>query len=164
MAQTFREILSGDEDPGVRRIQLVLATIAAGLVIADVLAAFVFPWWRHRMVADFWPLDTSRIAPKIVATLVQAVIGMIFIAVFWPPLRRSISRLLEEGGHRANAELHRKLAEVHARLDDVMTHHGEVHSKLDHIIRHHPDVPDYDARASSSDDVARADARGDSTQ
>ncbi|HEV2426683.1 MAG TPA: hypothetical protein VGS61_00515 [Acidimicrobiales bacterium] len=162
MAQTFRQMLTGDEDPGVRRIQLVLATIAAGLVVVDVLAAFIFPWWRHRMVADFWPLDTSRIAPKIIATLVQAVIGMIFIAVFWPPLRRSISRLLEEGGHRANAELHRKLAEVHARLDDVMTHHGEVHSKLDHIIRHHPDVPDYNAGASARDEGAGTGGRGSS--
>ena len=96
-----------------RTTQVVLAAICLTLVVADVVAAFVFPWWRARMLADFWPLDSSRIGPKIVGTCVQGVFAIIFVAVFWPPLRRRIATLLEEGGHRANRDLHRKLSEAH---------------------------------------------------
>jgi hypothetical protein len=126
-----------------RRTQIILATICVALIVLDVVAAMVFPWWRARMSADFWPIDSSRIAPKIVGTFVQAVIGMIFIAVFWPPLRRRIASLLEESSHRATSELHHKLAEAHERIDHMLSHHVELHEKLDHIIRHHPDIPAY---------------------
>lgn len=102
------------------------------------------------MSADFWPLDSSRIAPKIVGTFVQAVIGMIFVAVFWPPLRRRIASLVEESSHNANRELHHKLAEAHERIDHMLSHHVELHEKLDHIIRHHPDIPEFGARAEQA--------------
>jgi hypothetical protein len=126
-----------------RKTQIILAAICVGLIVIDVIAAFVFPWWRARMSADFWPIDSSRIAPKIVGTFVQAVIGVIFIAVFWPPLRRGIASLVEESGHRANRELHQRLTEAHERIDHMLTHHVELHEKLDHIIRHHPDIPEF---------------------
>ncbi|MGH9021018.1 MAG: hypothetical protein ACRDV0_08390 [Acidimicrobiales bacterium] len=148
--KSIQEMAAMEGDPGRRRAQLALAGVAVALVVADVVAAFIFPWWRARMVADFWPLDTSRIAPKIIATLVQAVIAIIFVAVFWPPLRRRISALLEESGHRANEDMHRRLAEVHERMNHLMSHHGDLHAKLDHIIRHHPDVPDFDPRGVHS--------------
>jgi hypothetical protein len=126
-----------------RKTQVILASICVALIVLDVVAAMIFPWWRARMSADFWPIDSSRIAPKIVGTFVQAVIGMIFIAVFWPPLRRRIASLLEESGHKANSELHHKLAEAHERIDHMLSHHVELHEKLDHIIRHHPDIPTF---------------------
>ena len=127
-----------------RKTQVILAAICVGLIAVDIIAAIVFPWWRARMTADFWPIDSSRIAPKIVGTFVQAVIGMIFIAVFWPPLRRRIASLFEESSHRANSELHHKLAEAHERIDHLLSHHVDLHEKLDHIIRHHPDIPEFE--------------------
>ena len=126
-----------------RTTQVILAAICLALVVADVVAAIIFPWWRARMVADFWPLDSSRIGPKIVGTCVQGVFAIIFVAVFWPPLRRRIATLLEEGGHRANRDLHRKLSEAHERMDLIIEHHAMLHEKLDHIIKHHPDIPTY---------------------
>jgi hypothetical protein len=133
-----------------RKTQVILASICVGLIVIDVVAAFVFPWWRARMSADFWPIDSSRIAPKIVGTFVQAVIGVIFIAVFWPPLRRRIASLLEESSHRANRELHHKLSEAHERIDSMLSHHVELHEKLDHIIRHHPDIPEFSDKAEQT--------------
>jgi hypothetical protein len=127
-----------------RRTQVILASVCLGLIVLDVVAAIIFPWWRARMSADFWPIDSSRIAPKIVGTFVQAVIGVIFIAVFWPPLRKRITSLFEEGSHRANRELHQKLAEAHERIDHMLNHHVDLHEKLDHIIRHHPDIPAFE--------------------
>lgn len=138
-----------------RKTQVILAGVCVALIVLDVVAAFIFPWWRARMSADFWPIDSSRIAPKIVGTFVQAVIGVIFIAVFWPPLRRRITSLFEESSHRANRELHHKLAEAHERIDHMLTHHVELHEKLDHIIRHHPDIPTFDERpAPTPDDLS----------
>lgn len=130
-----------------RKTQVILAAICVGLIVIDVVAAIVFPWWRTRMGADFWPIDASRIAPKIVGTFVQAVIGVIFIAVFWPPLRRRIASLLEESSRKANSELHHKLVEAHERIDHMLSRHVELHEKLDHIIRHHPDIPEFGERA-----------------
>ena len=52
--------------------------------------------------------------------------------------------MLEEGGHRANRDLHRKLSEAHERMDQIIEHHAQLHEKLDHIIKHHPDIPTYD--------------------
>lgn len=131
-----------------RKTQIILAAICVALIVLDVVAAIIFPWWRARMSADFWPIDSSRIAPKMVGTLVQAILGMIFIAIFWPPLRRRIAALLEESSHRANSELHHKLAEAHERIDHMLNHHIELHEKLDHIIRHHPDIPTFDEAAT----------------
>ncbi len=160
--RSLRDMAARAEEPGTRKVQLVLASVAAGLVALDVLATLVFPWWRHRMITDFWPVDSSRIGEKIVGTLVQGVIGMIVVAVLWPPLRRRITRLLEASGHRAaaelhraNADLHRRLGEVHGRLDEVMSHHVELHAKLDHIIRHHPDVPEFPRPDSEPPDDRR---------
>jgi hypothetical protein len=133
-----------------RKTQVILASVCVGLIVIDIVAAFVFPWWRARMSADFWPIDSSRIAPKIVGTFVQAVIGVIFIAVFWPPLRRRIASLLEESSHQANRELHHKLAEAHERIDSMLRHHVELHEKLDHIIRHHPDIPEFVDKAEQT--------------
>jgi hypothetical protein len=127
-----------------RKTQIILAAICVGLIVIDAAAAIIFPWWRARMSADFWPIDASRIAPKIVGTFVQAVIAMIFIAIFWPPLRKRIASLVEESGHRANSELHHKLSEAHERIDHMLRHHVELHEKLDHIIRHHPDIPEFE--------------------
>jgi hypothetical protein len=138
-----------------RKTQVILATICLGLIVIVVVAAFVFPWWRARMSADFWPIDSSRIAPKIVGTFVQAVIGVIFIAVFWPPLRKRIASLVEESGHRANSELHHKLAEAHERIDHLLSHHVDLHEKLDHIIKHHPDIPEFGDNAAAPPEASR---------
>lgn len=139
---------------------MVVAAVCAGLVVADVIASLVFPWWRARMIADFWPIDDSRIGPKLVGTIVQAVFGVIFVAIFWPPLRRRIATLFEDGGRRANRELHEKLAEMHERMEHLMSHHADLHAKVDHLIRHHPDVPDFEGRDSPTAHLNMGSAEG----
>lgn len=133
-----------------RKTQIILAGVCAALVVLDVVAALVFAWWRARMIADFWPIDDSRIGPKLVGTLVQAVLGVIVVAIFWPPLRRRITSLFEDGGRRANREMHEKLAEMHERMEHLMNHHADLHAKMDHIISHHPDVPEFRASIGST--------------
>ena len=44
-----------------RKTQIILAAICVALIVLDVVAAIIFPWWRARMSADFWPIDSSRI-------------------------------------------------------------------------------------------------------
>lgn len=141
-----------------RRTQVMMALVCAVLIIIDVAAAFIFPWWRSRMIADFWPLDDSRIGPKLVGTLVQGVIGVIFFAIFWPPLRKRITSMFEDGGRRANREMHEKLAEMHEKMEHLVahnselhekmerlvSHHSELHQKVDHLIRHQPEVPAFE--------------------
>ncbi len=166
-ASSSRSFLAPQVSPVVKReldnrkTQVMLAAICVALIVLNVVAAMIFPWWRARMSADFWPIDSSRIAPKIVGTFVQAVIGIIFIAIFWPPLRRRIASLVEESSHRANSELHHKLAEAHERIDRMLSHHVDLHEKLDHIIRHHPDIPDFgDATSERSPDTGDSEAPG----
>jgi hypothetical protein len=74
----------------------------------------------HRVLADFWPIDASRVAPNILAALVQWLgVGAVAYAV-WPRMRHAVNAWMK-GHHTAG------LADLHA--------------KVDHIIKHHPDIP-----------------------
>lgn len=93
---------------------------AAGYVVVVAVCVWVF---RDRLHADFVPLDGSRVAPNILATVVQIVAYTPLAVLVWPPTRRRI---------------HRWMASHTAPLHD---HLEEVHRKLDHIVANSPDIP-----------------------
>ena len=79
------------------------------------LAAWAtFDW--HRFHDDMWPPDRSFVGPNLTAALVQGVLVLVAVAVFYPPLRRAFHRFTS------------------AKLDNL-------HAKLDHIIVNHPEIP-----------------------
>lgn len=77
------------EDKLVPRWQKLLA---AAVVIALVVIVVVF---HDRLGADFWPLDSSRIGPNLLASLIQAAVLLLVAALLWPPTRRWLHRFID---------------------------------------------------------------------
>ncbi len=77
--------------------------VAVGIYV---LLAAVLVIFHSRLGADFWPPDAARVAPNILAAVVQAAVVFPIVALIWPPTRRRIHRFADA-----------KLAGVHARLD-----------------------------------------------
>ena len=90
------------------------AVVALAVVAALTIASLTVHGFALRLEQDFWPLDASRIAPNVMATVVQWVILAIVMAIVYPPFRRW----------------------VESEIDHV-------HQKLDHVIKHHPDIPEF---------------------
>lgn len=53
---------------------LALGLLVAAVVIGGVLAVFLAVFGWARFVADFWPLDNSRIGPNLCASIVIVVL------------------------------------------------------------------------------------------
>ena len=94
----------------------------AALVIV-VVGSVIF---HGRLSADFWPLDSSRVGPNLVASVVQWAIIALVVYVAYPPVRRAI-----------DAAVKKHTAELHDKLD----HNAKL---LAHVIKHHPDIPNED--------------------
>ena len=97
------------------------------LVVAVIIGSFISHWFAARLQSDFWPIDKATVAPNILASIIQAIVVVTVMAVFYPPLRRAID---------AAAARHKN--EIKAHITNEL---GEVHRKMDHIIYHHPDIP-----------------------
>jgi preprotein translocase subunit Sec61beta len=109
------------EDKPLPRYQMV-----AGFAVGAVVVAAAF-FWSDRIAADFWPIDASRVGPNLLASIVQAVVILVVVALLWPPLRRRIHRFTDQ-----------KLTALHmAEKRD----RESLHRKMDHIINHSPDIP-----------------------
>lgn len=110
-------------------------------IIYVVAAAVLFIVFRSRLGADFWPLDASRIAPNILATLIQIAAVTPVAVLLWPPTRRRIHRFIE----KHTAPIHAKIDAVKKLHEQHHTDHlaalAETQKRLDHIIKHHPDIP-----------------------
>jgi len=93
--------------------------IASSLTILFIIIAIFSDWFANRIIIDFWPLDSSRVGPNLVASFVQWIIVVIVASFIYPPLRYWIE-----------AELNK----LHDKLDRNanLSHH---------IIKHHPDIP-----------------------
>ena len=123
--------------------------ITAGLVAAGVIVAIVV--WRDRIGADFWPLDSSRVGPNLLASIVQWAVIFCAAVLLWPPWRRRLHRFVD----RKVAPLHSKLnglhashKQLHARHDEHAEHLvrlgrsiQELHNKLDRLTRDDGDYP-----------------------
>jgi hypothetical protein len=106
--------------------QKVLGGLVAVLILVIVLV------WHSRLATDFWPPDSSRIAPNLVASVIQWAVVLLVAALIWPPTRRKIHAFVDG-----------KLHKVHEGLEDLHSKHNETHQMLEHIIHHHPDIPDF---------------------
>jgi hypothetical protein len=111
------------DDKPIPRYQKV---VAGGLIIAIILL-LVFEWGRVR--ADFWPLDSSRVGPNLVASVVQWAIILVVVVLLWPPTRRRI--------HQFTDKKLRDLHEAEKRDRQLL------HKKLDHIIKESPDIGEF---------------------
>lgn len=100
------------------------------LVVAVVVSSFISHWFNQRLQSDFWPVDKSTVAPNILASIIQAIVVVTVMAIFYPPMRKALDRAATR--HKNDIKKH-----IHDEL-------GDVHSKLDHIILHHPDIPPYE--------------------
>lgn len=133
-----------DEVKVPRWQKLVALTVAAAIAI--VVAA-----WHGRLAADFWPPDASRIAPNIIASVVQWAVILLVLALVWPPTRRRIHQFAD----RKLAPIHDHLTAIRANhlehMAAIRTHHDdhaasldELHRTLAHIVKHLPipDIPD----------------------
>ena len=97
------------------------------VLLATVAIVVVF---RNRMGADFWPPDASRIAPNIVATIIQWSVALLIAALLWPPTRRRIHGFVT--GH---------LKPLHDNHAELLASHEVLLRHMKHIIEHHPDIP-----------------------
>lgn len=122
-------------DSPVPRWQKVAAVVYV-LVAAGVIVAF-----RDRLHADLWPLDASRVAPNILATVVQVVVATPVAVLLWPPTRRRIHRFVT----RHTAPLHEQFERLHEQRERhhkaTLAAHRETQRHLKHIIENHPDIP-----------------------
>lgn len=82
--------------------------VAVVLVLVVLVVGFIF---RRRIGADFWPLDSSRIGPNLVASAVEATI--VTCVVLYSPVRR-----------RMHAFIDHRLRGLHDRLDTLEEHHN----------------------------------------
>jgi uncharacterized membrane protein YccC len=124
----------GDVEHDPDELPTYKKAIATAFMVVLVIVLFV---WHDRLHADFWPLDSSRVGPNLVASVVQWAIVLVVAALLWPPTRRRIHRFADQ-----------KLCTIHVKLNTALDHHeaaheelSELHRKMDHIIQHHPDIP-----------------------
>ena len=97
--------------------RIVLMTLFAFVVFICIVASIFNPnfWpqlWDH-LYNDFWPIDSSRIMPNILASIVQWVVIGVVATVFYPPFRQWVERELDH-----------------------------LHAKIDHVIKHNPNITD----------------------
>lgn len=117
--------------------------IAAAAYVA-VLAVLVLAF-RDRLHDDFWPLDGSRVAPNILATLIQLAVATPVAVLLWPPTRQRLHRFVDRHTAAIHATLekhHRVAMDVRRTQHDLaMEANHELQRRLDHVIKNHPDIP-----------------------
>ena len=99
---------------------------AVGYVLVVAVCIWAF---RDRLSADFWPFDDARVAPNILATIIQIVAYTPLAVLVWPPTRRRIHTFVT-----------RHTAPLHARMDELEKqaerHHKAHMAKLDAVHDH----------------------------
>ena len=95
----------GQDNPSRHRRSVTIATMG---LAAMLIAA------RHRLHADFWPLDNSRVAPNILAEAIQDAVVAAIVALIWPAVQRRIHVFADA-----------KLAAIHTHLKTLTAHHQQ---------------------------------------
>jgi uncharacterized membrane-anchored protein YitT (DUF2179 family) len=104
------------------------------LIIAVIVGAFISRWFALRLQSDFWPIDKATVAPNILASIIQAVVVVTIMAIFYPPFRKALDRAATKHKDDLKAHITNELASVHER-------HDEVERMLNHVITHSKDIP-----------------------
>lgn len=95
--------------------------ILAIVAVAALIYYMAFHWGRFLL--DFWPIDSSRVGPNLLASVVQYAIILITVALLYPPARRAIEKYLKR--------------HVNEIKHHVSAEHDALHEKLDHMMKHH---------------------------
>ena len=90
----------------------------AVIALAAIVYFMVFHWGRF--LADFWPLDGSRVGPNLVASVVQWALIAIAVALLYPPARRAIERFAQRHVESIKAHVEAENAHLHRKLDHVI--------------------------------------------
>lgn len=109
---------SGGEGGGWRKL-------AALLVAAGVLACLIV--FRGRLGADFWPPDSSRVGPNLIASALTWAALFTVAVLLYPPWRRRLHRFVD----RKLAPLHSSHEQIHTELRHLRESHEQIHHKLD---------------------------------
>lgn len=119
-----------------------LGGAASSLVIVLFTLACVFSsFWRTRLVQDFWPVDNARIAPNIIASIVQAAFYSAILYTVWPKFREFVNglskdisrqhkRYLDEQTESLKSHHEKQIAELHAKLDAQAKKLEALHKKV----------------------------------
>lgn len=114
------------EDKPIPRYQKIIALV---LVVVAIAAVAI---WYSRLSPDFYPLDSSRVGPNLLASILQWIILLVIGVLLWPPTRQRIHRFVD-----------RKTATIHDHLEEAKADRQKLNAKLNHIIEHHPDIPPF---------------------
>jgi hypothetical protein len=98
---------------------------AAAFALVALVYFMGFHW--ARFLADFWPLDNSRVGPNLTASIVQWALIAIAVALLYPPARRALERYAQ-----------RHVDSIKAHISAEQDH---LHTKMDHIIRNSKSIP-----------------------
>ena len=101
----------------------ILRFLVAAAIIVGLSYLCIALWGWSRFVGDFWPVDSARVAPNILASLVIGVIVTVFTTVFYKPARDAI-----------NNWYHKRTSSLHAKLDASL-------ALQQHIIKHSRAIP-----------------------
>ena len=93
-------------------------------------------WLLSRLQSDFWPVDASRVAPNILASVVQAAVVGLVVYLLYPRVRRAIDRWLKAHLHEHRQAMDAHLAELHRKLDRLIEHSQDIPPMEEH---HDPD-------------------------
>jgi hypothetical protein len=118
---------------------------ALALLAVVVVAVAV---WHARLRPDLLPVDASRVAPNLLAAVVQWAIVLTAAALIWPPTRRRIHGFVTK--HTAPLHAHLILAEKQREMmhAEHLSAHAETQRRLDHVIKHSSDIPPLPPRRS----------------
>lgn len=92
-------------------------------------------WLWSRFLNDFWPLDASRVAPNIMAAIVQGLILLAILRLVWPKFRLRLDAWVRAHLH-AHHLLH--VAPVHDALAEGL---AEIRVLLRHLVVHSGSSP-----------------------
>jgi len=108
-------------DTAIPRAQKLIAVAVAAAVAVIVIV------FHSRLSADFWPIDSSRVAPNILAGIIQWAVILVIAVLLWPPWRRRLHRFVD----RKLAPIHASHIELHRKIDELAESHAAIHEKLD---------------------------------
>lgn len=104
---------------------------ATGVAVCLIIAVVIF---RHRIGADFWPLDSSRVGPNLVASILTWAAIFTASVLVYPPWRRRLHRLLDSKLAPLHGKLdrhHESMQELHRQMEQLHKSHAKLHEKLD---------------------------------
>lgn len=93
--------------------------------------AYFIAFHTDRFLADFWPLDASRVAPNVLAALVQWTILGFLAYLVYPPFHRAVERYTQRHVDDLKAHVTAEHAKLHERIDHTHARLDALHNRLD---------------------------------